>query len=283
MSFTDILAAIRSGFMEFRIQDFLDILIIAYLIYKLIKFTRNTRAYQVLKGVGVVLLIFILSNVFNLITIKHLLGSFLISGIMVVVVLFQPELRRALERIGRFKLNLTQREASSFDIVRQLSLAIENLSRRKVGALIVVERNTKLGDYVTTGTFIDAAISDALIENIFEPNTPLHDGAVIIRDERVHAAACVLPLFDDPSISRELGTRHRASLGISNVSDSVTLVVSEETGIISYARDGKLVRYVDHDTLQALLTELFCPANEKTFALFNGRRNKNEDDTRKEG
>ena len=282
MSISDILAAIQNGLLEFRIQDLLDILIIAFVIFKLIQFTANTRAYQVLKGVGVLLLILILCNVFNLITIKYLLNSFIVSGIVVAVVIFQPELRRALERIGRMRLNIVSRGTPSFEIVNQLCLAVENMSRRKVGALIVLERNTKLGDYVNTGTVIDAEISDALIENIFEPKTPLHDGAMIIRDGRIYAAACVLPLYDDPTISRELGTRHRASLGISTVSDSITIVVSEETGIISYARDGKLVRNVDHDTLEELLTGHFSPQQEKGLARFYGRRGEDGKDTAEE-
>lgn len=274
MSLADVLAAIQTGFSQFRIQDLLDILIIAYVIFKLIQFTTNTRASQVLKGVVVLLLIFILSNVFNLITIRYLLNSFLVSGIVVAVVLFQPELRRALERIGGFRIFNSQKDSPSNAIVKQLGLAIENMSRRKVGALIVLENNTKLGDYVQTGTMLDAEITDALVENIFEPKTPLHDGAVIIRGERIYAAACVLPLFDDPNISRELGTRHRAALGISTVSDSVTIVVSEETGTISCARDGSLIRYIDHERLEEILTEHFCPQSEK-FQLF-GKKN---DDT----
>ena len=273
MSISDILAAIQTGFLEFRIQDLLDILIIAFVIFKLIQFTANTRAHQVIKGVGILLLIFIVCNVFNLITLKYLLNSLLVSGIVVAVVIFQPEVRRALERIGRIKFNIVQRGTPSFEIVNQLCLAVENMSRRKIGALIVLERNTKLGDYVSTGTVIDAEISDALIENIFEPKTPLHDGAMIIRDGRIYAAACVLPLFDDPHIARELGTRHRASLGISTVSDSITVVVSEETGIISYARDGKLVRNVDHDSLEELLNNHFAPQQEKGIGKLNGRRN----------
>ncbi|MCR5809742.1 MAG: diadenylate cyclase CdaA [Clostridiales bacterium] len=272
MSFADVLAAIGTGFSQFRIQDLLDILIIAFVIFKLIQFTTNTRASQVLKGVFVLLLIFIVSNVLNLITVRYLINSFLVSGIVVAVVLFQPELRRALERIGRFRLNIVQKETPSYEIVNQICLAVENMSRRKVGALMVLERNTKLGDYVQTGTVIDAEITDALIENIFEPKTPLHDGAVIIRDARIYAAACVLPLFDDPNISRELGTRHRAALGISTVSDSVTLVVSEETGIISVAQDGRLVRNVDHDTLEALLNSHFNPSQDKAFNLFSAKK-----------
>lgn len=279
MSLADVLAAIQTGFSQFRIQDLLDILIMAYVIFKLIQFTTNTRASQVLKGVGVLLLIFILSNVFNLITVRYLLNSFLVSGLVVAVVLFQPELRRALERIGGFRIFNSQKDSSSNAIVKQLGLAIENMSRRKVGALIVLENNTKLGDYVQTGTMLDAEITDALVENIFEPKTPLHDGAVIIRGERIYAAACVLPLFDDPNISRELGTRHRAALGISTVSDSVTIVVSEETGTISCARDGSLIRYIDHERLEEILNQHFCPPQEK-FQLFG---KKNDDDNENEG
>ncbi len=273
MSITDVLNAISTGLTQFRIQDLLEILIIAFVIYKLMQFTSNTRSSQVFKGVGVLLLIFVVSNLLNLMTIKYLLNSFIVSGIVVVVVLFQPEIRRALERIGRFRLNIAQRTTPSFEIVNQLCLAVENMSRRRIGALIVLERNTKLGDYVQTGTIIDAEISDALIENIFEPKTPLHDGAMIIRDERIYAAACVLPLFDDPNIARELGTRHRASLGISTVSDSITIVVSEETGTISVAQDGRLTRHIDHDTLEALLNEHFNPSQDgKGFLLFNPKK-----------
>ena len=145
----------------------------------------------------------------------------------------------------------------------------------------MLERNTKLGDYVQTGTVIDAEISDALIENIFEPKTPLHDGAVILRDDRVYAAACVLPLYDDPNIARELGTRHRAALGISTVSDCITLVVSEETGIISYAHDGRLVRNLDHDTLEDLLTFHFNPNQDKGFQLLPGEDAEAEDNKEK--
>lgn len=273
MSIADILAAIEVGFAQFRIQDLLDILIISYVIFKLIQFTTNTRASQVVKGVVVLVLFFVISNILNLYTVSYLLNAFLVSGIVVAVVLFQPEIRRALERIGRFRLNIVQRDTPSYEIVNQLCLAIENMSRRKVGALIVLERNTKLGDYVQTGTVIDAEISDALIENIFEPKTPLHDGAVIIRDDRIYAAACVLPLFDDPNISRELGTRHRASLGISTVSDSITLVVSEETGIISYAQEGRLVRHVDHDMLENLLSSHFSTPQDRDRGWLNGKKN----------
>ena len=185
----------------------------------------------------------------------------LASGIVVLAVLFQPELRRALEHIGRGKIfnnGLLQNfKPEENEIVSEMQLAIMSLAKRRVGALIVIEQRTGLGDIVATGTRIDGIISAPLIENIFEPNTPLHDGAVIIRDGAIVAAACFLPLAEDIAVARELGTRHRAALGVSSVSDSVTIVVSEETGVISFAREGKLVRYIDQKALHDLLESIF--------------------------
>ncbi|MBO4879141.1 MAG: diadenylate cyclase CdaA [Clostridia bacterium] len=258
--------AIGNGLAEFRFQDLLDILIIAFIIYKIIDLSVDTRAYQLLKGLGLLLVIMLLSTLFNLYTVSFLLNTLLVSGIVIVFVLFQPELRRALAHIGgRFKFNFTGRsEADNSAIVNEMVMALIHLSKRKVGALIVIERDTKLDEYLPTGTSVDAQITCALIENIFEPNTPLHDGAVIVRDKRIHYAACVLPLFSDPNISRELGTRHRAALGISAVSDCLTLVVSEETGVISYAENGKLTRYLDKAALTALLDKEFNPSETES-------------------
>lgn len=272
MHFNDIMYAIGNGFAQFRFQDALDILIIAFIVYKIIDVSVNTRAYQLLKGLGLLLVIMLLSTIFNLYTVSFLLNTLLVSGIVIVFVLFQPELRRGLAHIGgRFKFNLPGRsEADGDTIVREMVSSLIRLSKRRVGALIVIERDTKLDEYLPTGTCVDGRITGALIENIFEPNTPLHDGAVIIRDGRIHYAACVLPLFNDTNISRELGTRHRAALGISTASDCLTLVVSEETGVISYAENGKLVRYLDKAALTDLLENEFAPkAPEKpVFSLF---------------
>lgn len=231
-----------------------------------------------LKGLAVLLVVMLLSALFNLYTVNYLLNTLLVSGIVVMVVLFQPELRRALAHIGRFKFNLPGREVENSNvIVKEMTNAMINLSKRKVGALVVIERETKLDEYFPTGTIVDAQITSALLENIFEPKTPLHDGAVIIRDGRIYYAACVLPLFSDPNVSKELGTRHRAALGVSNVSDSLTVVVSEETGVISYAEGGKLVRYVDKKTLAELLEGVFAaPEQEKTFASLFKRLTKDE-------
>lgn len=280
MPFDDIINAIMSGFKEIRFQDVLDIIIIAILIYKIIEWSVNTRAYQLLKGLGVLLLVMLLSTVFNLYTINYLMNTLLVSGIVVVAVVFQPELRRGLAHIGRFKLNFAMRDKEdNSGIVKEIVNSLIELSKRKVGALIVIERETKLDEYLPTGTMVDAQITSALIQNIFEPNTPLHDGAVIVRGARIYYAACVLPLFDDANISRELGTRHRAALGVSQLSDSLTLVVSEETGVISYAENGKLIRYVDRIALTELLESIFAaPADDRPFSFLTKRLNKEDED-----
>jgi len=232
--------AIASGLSQIRILDLIDIIVIAIIIYKLIVLTKETRAYQVLKGMGILFLCAVVCDLLQIQTLSWLLSSFLSSGLILAVVLFQPEFRRALEHIGRGNLfdksvlNGFSQEDST--IVSELQLAITDLAKRRVGALIVIEQKTALGDIAATGTRIDGVISAPLVENIFEPNTPLHDGAMIIRDRQIIAAACILPLAENMSVARELGTRHRAALGISTVSDSITIVVSEETGVISYAR-----------------------------------------------
>jgi len=272
--------AIASGLSQIRILDLIDIIVIAIIIYKLIVLTKETRAYQVLKGMGILFLCAVVCDLLQIQTLSWLLSSFLSSGLILAVVLFQPEFRRALEHIGRGNLfdksvlNGFSQEDST--IVSELQLAITDLAKRRVGALIVIEQKTALGDIAATGTRIDGVISAPLVENIFEPNTPLHDGAMIIRDRQIIAAACILPLAENMSVARELGTRHRAALGISTVSDSITIVVSEETGVISYARDGKLVRYVDNRALKDLLETIFVRGGASLLALLK-RRVKNEE------
>ena len=249
--------AIASGLSQIRILDLIDIIVIAIIIYKLIVLTKETRAYQVLKGMGILFLCAVVCDLLQIQTLSWLLSSFLSSGLILAVVLFQPEFRRALEHIGRGNL---------FD--KSVQLAITDLAKRRVGALIVIEQKTALGDIAATGTRIDGVISAPLVENIFEPNTPLHDGAMIIRDRQIIAAACILPLAENMSVARELG--------ISTVSDSITIVVSEETGVISYARDGKLVRYVDNRALKDLLETIFVRGGASPLALLK-RRVKNEE------
>lgn len=282
MSYDEVIKAISSGFAQFTWLDALDIIIIFLLLYKLIVWTKETRAYEVLKGIGLLFLCSVASQLLQLNTLSWLLDAFLKSGsiIIVLVVLFQPEFRRVLERLGRGGKSIGSAlfdaaTLSSVEMIQDVQRAILSMSRRRVGALIVVEQKTGLGDIINTGTPVDGLLSGALLENIFEPNTPLHDGAVIVRGRRVAAAGCFLPLSDDMNLARELGTRHRAALGVSTVSDSVTIVVSEETGAISLARDGKLVRYIDAKALHDILEQLFLQKNTAPF-FWTKRREKND-------
>lgn len=282
MSYDVLVKTITSGMTQFRVADAIDILVIAFLIYRLLILTRETRAYQVLKGVGVLFVVAILSDVFQITTLSWLLNSIITAGILVIVILFQPEIRRMLEHVGRGRLLsgdlFSKIEPESDQIVKELHTAVMRLAKRRVGALIVIERETRLGEIISTGTQIDGIVSAPLIENIFEPNTPLHDGAVILRDGMIIAAACYLPLSEDMTISRDLGTRHRAALGISSVSDSVTIVVSEETGVISFARDAKLIRYVDDKALRDLLESLFVSKETNSSSLMNVFKRRADED-----
>ena len=282
MSYDEVIKAISSGFAQFTWLDALDIIIIFLLLYKLIVWTKETRAYEVLKGIGLLFLCSVASQLLQLNTLSWLLDAFLKSGsiIIVLVVLFQPEFRRVLERLGRGGKSIGSAlfdaaTLSSVEMIQDVQRAILSMARRRVGALIVVEQKTGLGDIINTGTPVDGLLSGALLENIFEPNTPLHDGAVIVRGSRIAAAGCFLPLSDDMNLARELGTRHRAALGVSTVSDSVTIVVSEETGAISLARDGKLVRYIDAKALHDILEQLFLQKNTAPF-FWTKRRKKND-------
>ncbi len=247
-------------------RNIADVAIMTVLIYHLIKLLIRTRASAVFKGVGIVLVVAWFSDALQLSALNWLLQQLISMGVLLLVIMFQPELRRGLEQIGRsnwsrhmFTTARKQRTREMENLVQEIVKALNNMARKRVGALIVVERHTGLGDIIDSGTVIDAEISAALLENIFEPNTPLHDGAVILRGERIVAAGCILQLTDDHSLSRELGTRHRAAIGITEATDAVSLIVSEETGIISMARDGKLTRYLDTKSLTILLTELFMP------------------------
>ena len=239
--------------------DYVDIIIIAFLIYQLVLLTRQTRAIQVLKGLAMIIVASYLSELIGLTALNWVLRSILNNGVIALMILFQPELRRALEQIGRStKLDRSAQRDESERIVDEITQCLLRLSRRRVGALIVFEQRTGLKDITeSSGTAIDSLISAPLLENIFEPNTPLHDGAVIIRGQRIVSAACVLTLSNNPAISRDLGTRHRAGLGVSESTDAIVLIVSEETGIISMARGGKLTRHLDAEGLRKLLGEMY--------------------------
>ena len=242
--------------------DLFDILIVAIILYELLLLTRHTRGSALLKGLFLLFLIAVLSSLLGLVSVNWLLTSILQNGAIVLVILFQPELRKALERMGRSKV-INKGKKRELDeeretIIAEIIQTINDLSRRRVGALIVFEQKTGLQDIIETGTKLDAAISAPLLENIFEPNTPLHDGAVVIRENQIMAAACILPLAEASGVSRELGTRHRAGVGISENTDAIVLIVSEETGIASMARDGQLTRPLTNDMLRDILIEIFA-------------------------
>ncbi|GAA0411757.1 MULTISPECIES: diadenylate cyclase CdaA [Paenibacillus] len=243
------------------IKDIVDILIVTYIIYHLILLVRGTRAIQLLKGLLVLVLIWAVSTWFDLYTLKWLMNQMFTFGVVAIFIIFQPELRRALEQLGRGKL-FNRGIADEEEFARELSeiiKALNYLSRRKIGALIVFERNTGINEYTESGIPIQSVITSQLLINIFIPNTPLHDGAVIIQGHKITAAACYLPLSENPFISKELGTRHRAAIGISEVGDAVSIVVSEETGQISLAIDGQVVRDIKEESLISKLYEELGP------------------------
>lgn len=253
-----IVNAILSSISDFGILDVIDILLLAVIIYWLLKLTSRTRAMQVLKGLGVILLAAWVTDFFGLVGTTWLLNYVLTAGALVIVIIFQPELRRALASLGRGRLDIISSQATyAQETVDRILRAVLSLSKRRVGALIVFERKTGLKDVIESGTHISADISTELLENLFFTNSPLHDGAVIIRGDRIEAAGCFLPLSDNKQIGQELGTRHRAALGISEVSDSVTFIVSEETGVISVAQDGTLIRYLDSKAIKDILEEIY--------------------------
>lgn len=269
---------IISSFSTFRIADLLDILIIAYLIYKLLQLVKETRAEQLLKGVLALLILAQLSSFFNLYTLSWLINNLFTAGLLVFIVVFQPELRRAFEKIGRgngvLRSLINIKDEESVHKSDEIVSAVASLARQKIGALIVLENETGLNEYIETGTRLDADVSSELLINIFIPNTPLHDGAVIIKDEKIEAAGCFLPLSNNSTLSKELGTRHRAAIGLSEVSDALVIVVSEETGQISLAEQSELSRRVDTDTLKRILYDFFENERIDIFSLKKDKRDK---------
>lgn len=252
------------------LNDVVDILIVSYIIYHLLTLLKGTRAVQLLKGISILLLIWMMSNVFHLRTLQWLIENLFSVGVITVIIIFQPELRRALEQLGRrgiFGLGNQFEDKMAAKLVVEVSRAATNLSKRKIGALIAIERQTGLSDFIETGTVLEAKLSSELLKNIFFPNTPLHDGAVIIRNDRIMAAGCYLPLSENPFISKELGTRHRAGIGLSEVSDAVMVIVSEETGQISLALSGVLERNISEERLVTRLYEELKTPEKSSFWL----------------
>jgi len=254
-------------FSNVRIRDVIDVLIVAYVLYKLLNLIKETRAEQLTKGIVVLLVLTKLSEWARLYTINYILDNAMTVGVLAILIVFQPELRRGLEYIGRssfLKKSLIEVRGESISkTIDEIVDAVASLSRQRIGALIVLEKQTGLNEVAETGTEINGVVTSDLLINIFIPNTPLHDGAVIIKDNIIKAAACFLPLTDSSNVSKELGTRHRAALGISERSDSLSIAVSEETGSISIAENGSISRYLDTKTLRQILIDMYEPEEDK--------------------
>lgn len=270
---------IKNLILNVRLMDVLDIVIVAIVFYKLFMLIRETRAEQLLKGIILLLIAAKISEILELYTLFWILERTMTLGVIAVLIVFQPELRRGLEYIGRtkfFSKSIIEVEGEEVKkIVEQIVDACASLSRQEIGALIIIERETGLNEVAETGTKIDGKVSSELLINIFIPNTPLHDGAVLIKKDNIKAASCFLPLTENTNLSKELGTRHRAALGMTEKSDSLGIVVSEETGAISVAEKGKLKRNISPETLRETLIDIYKPEVKK-FNLISKWRNKNE-------
>ncbi|HTG70356.1 MAG TPA: diadenylate cyclase CdaA [Candidatus Udaeobacter sp.] len=253
------------------IKDIIDVGIVSFIIYKMILLVRGTRAVQLLKGIFILVAVWALSTWFNLYTLKWLMNQMFTFGIVSVLIIFQPELRRVLEQLGRGKL-FARSYSLDRDVVNEqidgVIKAVRFMAERKIGALIVFERSTGLSELIESGIRMESKITSELLINIFTPNTPLHDGAVIIRSNQIMAAGCYLPLSENPFISKELGTRHRAAIGVSEVTDAVSVTVSEETGQVSLSLGGMIVRDINEESL---ISKLFEELTPKTNGLTKER------------
>ena len=263
------------------LASIVDIALVWYVIYKLLNVIRGTKAVQLLKGIIVILLVRVVSEWLGLITLSWMMQQAINWGFLAVIIIFQPEVRRALEQLGRgrfFSRSSTQDDDNQEKAIEAIVKATDYMAKRRIGALISIERETGMSDYIETGIQLNSNISSELLINIFIPNTPLHDGAVILQKNAVAAAACYLPLSESPFISKELGTRHRAALGISEVTDSLTVIVSEETGSISLTKNGELHRELKLEELKDLLTREMVIQNklkQASSARWNWRGKQN--------
>ena len=271
-------------FLSIKITDIIDIVIVAYLLYRLLGFIKETRAQQLFRGILLIIGFFLISEIFNLSLLNWLFTRLITVGLIAVVILFQPEIRRGLEQIGRRGvISQTFRDMGKEEIyatVHKLVDAVDDFSSTRTGALMAIERETMLNDIIETGVIVDAEISVRLLGNLFYEGSPLHDGAVIIRGDRVYAASCVLPLTERQNIGKNLGTRHRAALGLSEVCDAFVIVVSEETGAISVAQNGVFKRFLDLKTLEKMLLDIYLPAgyDNDLFSRFKFLKGGRRDD-----
>ncbi len=256
-SWEEYISEIRANPIEI-VALIVDLIIVIFLVYELVKRTKKSKVWQLVKGIALLIIITFLSGLLKLRILNFILTSIMSYGIIALLIIFQPELRRALEQLGSntfskmFGIDKNLKDQIKEDIYK-IVIAVEELAKHKTGALIVFERDIKLQDIIDTGIAMDCEISPQVLVNIFIPNTPLHDGAVVISNSRIAASACILPLANDKDIARELGTRHRAAIGISKESDAIAVVVSEETGKVSIAKDGTLIADVKEDALRHIL------------------------------
>ena len=267
-----------------EVKDVIDILVLALVLFFVYRLIRDSRAWKLLVGLGVIFVVTMVARAFDMSGLNFIFGNFQQLGILAILILFQPELRMALEKVGETPISGVKSIASeSKDLaahsaeIDAICTAVNDLARDKVGALIVIERSTKLGDFIKSGVIVDAAISSHLLRNLFFNKAPLHDGAVIIRNSRVCAAGCFLPLSTKEDINKDLGTRHRAAIGLTEVSDALVIVVSEETGTVSVSMDGNLERNFNYSTLKQALNTYVYPQNTVETAVKVQKNSKKKD------
>ncbi len=265
--------AVFSALGDIRLLNYVgqivDILLVTFVVYKLIMLIRGTKAVQLLKGITVILLVWFLSRFFGLRTLEFIMNQTVIYGVLAIIIIFQPELRRALEQLGRGRFFSSRAIPEQEEMKKSIDAIIKAtvyMAKRRIGALMSIERETGMNDYVETGIKMNAQLSPELLINTFIPNTPLHDGAVVLKGDSILAAACYLPLSENPFISKELGTRHRAALGVSEVTDCLTIIVSEETGAMSLTKNGELHRDIDEKELRELLEKELLMEGKPTTA-----------------
>jgi diadenylate cyclase len=248
---------------QLRWQDLVDVTLMSIIVYRLLLLIKGTKAAHMLMGLGVLLLASLLSAYFEIYTVDWLIQSFWAQIVIAIIILFQPEIRRALAQMGETKLFRTLTSAEELKSLEEIVRATIALANRNIGAIIAIERDTSLKDFVEVGTQLDAKVSKELLLSLFHPTSPIHDGAVVIKGNRIVAAGCFLPITMSPDISKNLGTRHRAALGLSEETDAVVLIVSEETGTVSMALNGKLETHLDMGTLRDMLTDMFTSKDKK--------------------
>ena len=264
---SELLSILLNSFSNMSLWAILDILVVSYIFYKAYILIRETRAEQLLKGIVFIIVLIPISYLLRLDMLYFILNKTLTIGVLTVIIIFQPEIRRALEHLGRSAFDDKHYPTNKEELyitINEISIAVQNLADSKTGALIVIEQSTGLNELIGAGTLLDANVTSNLLENIFVVNTPLHDGGTIIRNNRILASGCVLPLTDNNTINKKLGTRHRAAIGLSEVSDALIIIVSEETGVVSLAVNGRITRGYDKEKLRNILMKIIENRNEKT-------------------